>query len=397
VVAGLPLGDPQFWVATALAAGALALIVWRLARTARASPALPCERCPRAAAHPTAAAEAPGPARRGLRVLLAAAALGAGEAGADELVERTVAAMGTTLRIEILAPTRGAGLALSEGIVREVAATEAALSTWRADSELARFNAAPAGARLALSPLLFAALAGALECAEATDGAFDPTIAPLAEAWGLRAGGRTPGLPELALARAATGYRGRLELESAGRRATKRRAVRIDEGGFGKGVALDRALALARESGARVRLDFGGQLAWSGWRGPQRLRLADPARRDRAVLEIEIDRPSGSLASSGSSERPGHLLDPRTGFPVAGAGSAAVLAASAAAADCRSTALAVEGRRGIVRLAAQRTAEGVYLEPVAAGRLVVAPTPGLRAAIRPLAQGVSIEPSKRSS
>ncbi|MEO8198066.1 MAG: FeoB-associated Cys-rich membrane protein [Thermoanaerobaculia bacterium] len=43
----LPLADPQFWIVTAVAAGALGLVLRRLFRRPKAG-ALPCAHCPKA-------------------------------------------------------------------------------------------------------------------------------------------------------------------------------------------------------------------------------------------------------------------------------------------------------------------------------------------------------------
>ena len=77
--------------------------------------------------------------------------------------------------------------------------------------------------------------------------------------------------------------------------------------------------------------------------------LADPRDRQRAVARIEI--PSGSVATSGNSERGvvvdgrriGHLLDPRTGRPAPDFGSLTVWAPTALEADCLATGLYVLG------------------------------------------------------
>ena len=91
-------------------------------------------------------------------------------------------------------------------------------------------------------------------------------VAPLVEAWGLRRGGRTPSAEEVAAARERVDWRG-LALDDG--RAVRRDDVRVEEGGFGKGAALDEALVLARAVAPRaeVALDFGGQLAWTGGSG----------------------------------------------------------------------------------------------------------------------------------
>jgi len=114
-----------------------------------------------------------------------------------ERVERSVHAMGTTLALLVDAPTRPEALAASEAAVAAVQAAEARLSTWTDGSELSRFNAAPAGTGVKLSPALARDLAGALRCRETTGGAFSPGMGGLVRAWGLRSGGRRPADEEI--------------------------------------------------------------------------------------------------------------------------------------------------------------------------------------------------------
>lgn len=264
---------------------------------------------------------------------------------ADVVVERHVAAMGTTLDIEVTAGSRTEGLAASERALRAIENTEARLSTWRDDTELARWNAAPFGAAYELSPALARDFRAALDCARETEGAFDPTVGALVEAWQLRGRPVQPNLANLLSARAATGWS---FVSLVGTSAVRSRAVRFEEGGFGKGAGLRDALeALGSEaaSGRDVRgavLDFGGQVAIFG-RTPsaRRFEIADPDHRDRPALAVTIDQ--GSLSTSGNGVHPGHLLDPRTGEPATDFGSLTVWADDPLRADCLSTGLFVLG------------------------------------------------------
>lgn len=406
----LPASDPQFWMVTAAAGVALALLLRRFFRRPK-SPSLPCAKCPKADSpggpRPLLVALA-APGIGALLALMAAMAAMALMAGGTaplraELVERDVAAMGTRLAMAIEVSDRAQGLAASAAIVAAVEDAERRLSTWRETSELQTFNAAPAGARVPLSPFAWGAVTAALACWEETGGAFDPTVAPLVEAWGLRSGGRLPEPGEIAAARLAVDA-GRLLLEPARRELVQPGGLRLEEGGFGKGAALDAALAAASAlvPGGAIALDFGGQLAWSGRTQPFLVRLADPRDRSRTVLELTLDRPFGSLSTSANSERSaragaarvGHLLDPRSGRPAPDFGSATILATQATAADCRSTGLFVLGPERGAALAArwsrEHQGEAVLLvvEPDGLRALVTA---GLAERARALAPELRIE------
>jgi FAD:protein FMN transferase len=309
-------------------------------------------------------------------------------------VERRLALMGTSLDLEVAGPDRAAALAASERAVAALEAAEARLSTWRDQTELARLNRAPAGAPFALSPALAADLAAARRCWEETGGAFDPTVGPLVAAWGLRTGGREPSATELAQALAATGMPG-LRLAGATAERTGSGVV-IEEGGFGKGAGLRDALAALAAAGVpAARLDLGGQVALLGSR-PERLAVADPRRRDRPVVEVEIQ--GGSLSTSGNSERGivvagrriGHLLDPRTGKPAPDFGSMTVWAADPLRADCLSTGLFVLGPEAALAWAAAHPEVAVLALAPRQGKLQALASANLKGRLKALAPEVEI-------
>jgi thiamine biosynthesis lipoprotein len=298
--------------------------------------------------------------------------------------------MGTWLELSVEAPERARALEASERAVRAIEACEARLSTWREDSELARLNRATPGQEVSLSPELAGDLERARTFWRATGGAFDPGLGALVSAWGLRSGGRAPTAAELQAARAVGGFAA-FELEE--RRAVRRHPLAaVEEGGFGKGVGLDAALAELASAGiAEARIDLGGQLAVLG--SPCTTVLADPRERARRVLELRFD--AGSLSTSGNSEHGivvdgvprGHLLDPRTGAPAEDFGSLTVWSSDATAADCLSTGLYVLGPeqafRWRVRHRSDQPIELLLLVP-SGERLVALASEGWRGRLRPL-------------
>jgi FAD:protein FMN transferase len=261
-------------------------------------------------------------------------------------IERVLFAMGTDLRIQVSAADRATALAASELAVRAIEDTEARLSTWRADSELSQLNRTPIGQPFELSPTTANELGRALELARITDGAFDPTVGALVEAWDLRGEGRIPGDQDLAAAMARTGFE---HLELNGLMATRHADVQLDAGAFGKGAGLDAAIvALRRTEATSAMVDLGGQLAYLG-SAPRATPIANP--RDRAKPAVLIHQVRGSIATTSNSERSiavgvvrvGHILDPRRGQPAPNFGSATVVADRALDADALATAAFVLG------------------------------------------------------
>lgn len=276
-------------------------------------------------------------------------------------IHRQVMAMGTSLALEVTAHTREQALQASEAAVRAVAAVEARLSTWRHDSELAALNRHPAGEEFPLSPELANDLEFAARVWRLTGGAFDPGIGALLQAWDVRGTGRRPGRREQAAARRAGGM-ALLRLTASG--ATRLHpGLRLEEGGFGKGVGLDAALRALQEAGASgALLDFGGQLAVLPSPAGHEVAVAHPRHRTSEVVRLRLH--AGSLATSGNGQRRSgrpHLFDPRTGRPARDFGSVSVWAPTAAEADALATGLFVLGPEGALAWAERHPAYGVLV------------------------------------
>lgn len=270
---------------------------------------------------------------------------------AEASVERARFLMGTLCTARVYAPNDTvASRALRAGL-DEIARLDEVLSSWRDDTDLARLNAAAAQEPFPCPAELYASLVSARALAEHTDGAYDPTIGPLIEAWDMRGEGRVPKQREIDRALQSVDWRS-LQLDSNSQSASfEREGMRVDLGGIGKGFALDHAVVAMELRGAtRGLLNFGGEIcAWSDGT-PWEVSIADPTDRMRPVLHFTIT--DAAVATSAQSERGfdhkgvryGHVLDPTTGRPVDSTGSVTVIAGSATQADALSTALFVMGR-----------------------------------------------------
>jgi thiamine biosynthesis lipoprotein len=231
----------------------------------------------------------------------------------------------------------------------------AEMSTWRIDSTISRFNRAEAGTAMTIPHNFARVLDHALILADATGGAFDPTIGPLVNLWGFGPPMRRQQVPseqELAEARKRVGYQ-RLEFDRDARRLVQPGGVTLDLSAIAKGFAVDRIAELLHERGIQdFLINLGGDVRAAG------------ARADGSAWRIGIEWPdpeagrverviapgSAAVASSGTyrqnfeidGRRYSHTIDPRTGYPVGHAGVAVtVIAPTAMAADGLATALGV--------------------------------------------------------
>lgn len=280
-------------------------------------------------------------------------------------VEREAWAMGTRVRIVAEAAGGDAARAATEAALGEIERVERVLSSWDAESELGRLNAAPVGEPHVLSDELARLLGDASGWAERTGRAFDPTVGPLIDAWDVRGEGRVPTALDLATARRATGP---AALTIGRGRATRRSASSwIDSGAFGKGAALRSLAGLPALAGVeRLLVDLGGQLwAEAPPSAPWPVDVAHPRDRNRAIARLRAH--GVSVATSGSSERPGHLLDPRSGRPASDWGSVTVVSEDALAADALSTALYVMGPDAGLAWARTHEVAALFLETASDG------------------------------
>ena len=123
-------------------------------------------------------------------------------------------------------------------------------------------------------------------------------------------------------------------------------------GAVGKGYALDRARSVLRASGVQhALLSAGGSsiVALGGRGDGWVVDVVSPLRPGRPIATLSLR--NAALGTSGAGEqfvvqdgrRYGHVIDPRTGWPVDGTLSASVVASDAARADALSTAFLVGG------------------------------------------------------
>lgn len=291
-------------------------------------------------------------------------------ATASPSLERARYLMGTVCEIEL--PPSPAADSHAQLAFAEIDRVERFLSTWKADSELTRVNTAPEGIPHDVSSELRDVLADAIVLARRTGGAFNPLVGPLLDAWKTREDGALPraGALHEAVRRAS------LEnVTIAGEFVTRTGGAEFEEGGFGKGYALDRALDVLRRQGeTRALLNFGGQIAAYGFGDDLEIDIALPDDRETPALRLRIS--DASVSTSSGSEKTfvvegrmfSHIFDPRTGEALPPRGSATVIADRALDADALSTALYVLGPQEGLEWADASDVAAIFLTPAATPR-----------------------------
>lgn len=281
-----------------------------------------------------------------------------------ERAEYTEVHMGVPVRVVLYAPDESAAAQAARVVFARIRALDNVMSDYRPDSEISRLSATDSE-WVPVSAELFSVLARAREIADATGGAFDPTVGPLVALWReSRGSGALPSAARLADARARSGW-SKLELDLATQSA--RLAVpgmRLDLGGIAKGFILDQALAAARLSGvSRVLIEAGGDIVVGdappgreGWT----IDVDDPNDDVDVEPNDELARraaalTNAALATSGASVqfveiegvRYSHVVDPKTGLGLASSRVTRVIADDGATADALATAIGVAGPQSI--------------------------------------------------
>ena len=260
---------------------------------------------------------------------------------------RSVPAMGTIVTIEALAPDGEAGARFERAFdwIRHV---EATCTRFEPDSEAMRLTAR-AGTPVAASDILFEAVRFAVAVAEASGGAFDPTVGQLLQARGFNRHYRTGlAIPPASLPASPPSYRD-IRVDPASRSITLLQPLTLDLGAVAKGLAIDlavRELAPLED----FAIDAGGDL-YLGGRGrggqPWRVGIRHP-REDGILRQLTVS--DAAVCTSGDYERPApaaadghHLIDARNGACARLVTSATVVAPTAMVADALATAAFVLG------------------------------------------------------
>ncbi len=284
--------------------------------------------------------------------------------------------MGTSWSVQAIAPAtlpptaiEAAVQARLDGVIRE-------MSTWQADSDLSRYNDAPAGSWHACAPGFMAVLDAALIMAADSDGAFDPSVGPLVNLWGFGPhGGRAGEVPPqqaLDQARSRCGWQ-RIEVDRAARRVRQPGGAYLDFSGIAKGYAVDQVAQALRELGCVSWLaEVGGELSGYG------------AKPDGQPWWVALERPPGddgahatlvalhglAIATSGDYrryfERDGrryaHTIDPRSGRPVRhDLAQVTVLHPQCMVADALATVLTVLGEQEGMAFARERNIAALFV------------------------------------
>ncbi len=198
-------------------------------------------------------------------------------------------------------------------------------------------------------------VAFALRMAKETDGALEPTIYPVLEAWGFTTDeNRIPSQTELQALMEHVGYE---KVLLSGNELQLPQGTELDLGAVGKGYAADAAVEEIKAQGVEsALLDLGGNIQAVGSKPDGtdwRLGIRNPFG-DGQIGMLRVS--DCAVVTSGSYERYfvgedgktyTHIIDPKTGYPVDnGLVSVTIITEKGKMADALSTSMFVKGLQG---------------------------------------------------
>ncbi len=287
------------------------------------------------------------------------------------VVKRTQMQMGTLVTITSVAPDRQMAQAAASAGFQEIHRLEKLLSTWIADSELSRVNAAAGAEAVTVSPETMQVLKDSEKIARLTDGGFNILVGPAVDAWSVLDRQEVPSEAHLAGLRPLTDRRGLSLDEERGAVKLAKAGMRVDVGGIGKGYAADMAVGAMRQAGATAGVvALSGDIRTFGLLPDGRtfpFGIRHP-RREGTVLAL-IDLQNEAISTAGDYERYferdgvryHHILDPATLQPARDCQSVTVVAPDGVTADGLDTGIFVMGRARGMALVEQMPGVGAVI------------------------------------
>lgn len=284
----------------------------------------------------------------------------------------------------------------------EINRIERLLSRFIPQSDIGRINTFACREPVKVTAETIRVLEKAIEFSRRTRGAFDVTIYPLLELWGItdkeKSPRHIPAAPQIAQALQKVGYQ---YIEIAREKNTvffTREGMTIDLGGIAAGYAVDRAVGILKAAGiSSALINAGGDIYALGVKGKTKWQIGlKHPRRQKEMLTI-LALQDEAVATSGDYQnfveiegrRYSHIVNPRTGYPCADVpASVTVISDDCTTADALSTALFVLGPQEGGELIDKVEGAEAIIVSILDGKLSAYVSPGIAKEVR-LPEGIT--------
>ena len=296
--------------------------------------------------------------------------------------------MGTTYHVKVVTGYFQAISGLKEKIDRRLEEINQSMSTYIEDSEISRFNNyQQVGKRFKIFEDFYRVMKTAQAIYRLSDGAWDGTVNPLVDLWGFGRAGPKNKVPmeyEISALLSDIGFEN-IDVLEPGFLVKKRAAVTLDLSSIAKGYGVDQVADTIRKEGFQNYLvEIGGEVFASGYRKDGKLwhiginRPQTDAAFDDVYKVVSLN--NKGFATSGDYRnffvidgvRYSHVIDSRTGYPVAnGVAAVSIIADTCTFADGLATAIMVMGaEKGLDLINRLEGVEGLIVVEKQDGRLV---------------------------
>ena len=309
------------------------------------------------------------------RVVLLLLALSLASCGKEPLYQEQAYVFGTQVDVTIYGEEDAKARQAVVLVMHEFQRLHDMLHAWK-PSELSALNTALAhGKSKRVTPELEMLLKDSARVSAESGGLFNPAIGRLIQLWGFQADDFKAVLPdEKKVAALVKAHPQMSDLVFNGDLVrSKNRYVKIDLGGYAKGYALDRAVAILKQQGIHNALiNIGGNVMAMGTHGTRDWRVGiQHPRKPGPIATLEL-HDGEAIGTSGdyqryfelNGKRYCHLIDPRSGQPVQGVEAVTILTHGEHAgllSDASSKPLFVSGVQGWIAAAREMHLEDALL------------------------------------
>ncbi|HUS28506.1 MAG TPA: FAD:protein FMN transferase [Kofleriaceae bacterium] len=263
-------------------------------------------------------------------------------------------AMGTYVTVWFWTDKEPEAAKAAEQVFSEMKRLDEKMTTWTADSEVSKVNAAAGTAKpVAVSDETFEVIERAQDISKKSGGVFDITVGSFKGLWKFDEDmdGTLPDPAEVKKRLKLVGYKELVLDKKKHTVSIRKKGMSITLGGIAKGYAVDKCAALLKAAGfTDFMVQAGGDMYVAGKKGnePWVVGIRDPRGTD---LFAGMPITDHSFSTSGDYERGfvkdgvryHHILDPRTGQPAHASRSVTIRAKDAYTADSWSKVMFIVG------------------------------------------------------
>lgn len=307
------------------------------------------------------------------------------------IVERTFFMLGTVNTISIYNEDENKAIEVIESVCARIEEIDDRMSAFKDESDICRIKNAAGNELVQVHQDTFEIIKKAVELSEITEGAFDITMRPLVELWGIKnKNGFIPNEDQIKRIKEFVDYRDIVFDEETCKVGLKKSGQAIDLGGIAKGYAADEARRIISEGQIKnAIINFGGNVVTIGKQqdGKEwRIGIQNPNSGTGDFIAT-LDLSDMSVVTSGSNEqffikdgiRYHHIINPATGYPAdSNLLSVTAVTKDSMEGDALTTALFILGPEKSALLIEQLKIDAVFITE----KMEVLVTPGLNERFR---------------